>query len=212
MSFPRQVPRWRRYLRFWGRNVRADLTTIDDRIARRERRTEWLDGLRQDVAYAWRALRHSPSVTVSVVLTLALGLGVNVAMLTLLNAVFLRPPAGVDRPSDVRRLWTEVAFQSGSEYWPGYDYQQFVAVRDAMRGLADVTLYRQGTDAKVGRGAAATRAMLASVTAEYFRLLGVRPALGRFFSGDEDRLGAGQRVVVASHAYWLRALGGDSTV
>jgi len=181
-------------------------------MARRDRRTEWLDGLRQDVAYALRGLRHSPSVTVSVVLTLALGLGVNVAMLTLLNAVFLRPPAGVDRPSDVRRLWTEVALQSGSEYWPGYDYQQYATVRDAVRGLAKVTLYRQGDDVKVGRGAAASRAMLAGAPADYFRLLGLRPALGRFFSDDEDRLGAGQRVVVASHAYWQRALGGDPTV
>jgi len=181
-------------------------------MVRRQRRTEWLDGLRQDVAYALRALRHSPSVTVSVVLTLALGLGVNVAMLTLLNAVFLRPPSGVDRPSDVRRLWTEVAFQSGSEYWPGYDYRQYEAVRDAVRGLADVMLYRLGDDVKIGRGATATRATLASATASYFRLLGVRAALGRFFSDDEDRLGAGQRVVVASHAYWQRVLGGDATV
>jgi len=191
---------------------RARLTTIDHRVARRERRSEWLDGLRQDVAYALRALRHAPSVTVSVVLTLALGLGVNVAMITLLNAVFLRPPSGVDRPSGLRRLWTEVAFRSGPEYWPGYDYQQFEAVRDAVRGLADVTLYRQGEDVKVGRGAAATRAMLASAPANYFRLLGVRPAFGRFFSDEEDRLGVGRRVIVASHAYWLRALDGDPTV
>src|SRR3954466_14012794 len=154
MSLPRETPRWRRYLRFWGRNVAADvddelafhlqtriddlvergaspdeararaleefgdveefrgrLTAIDNRVARRARRTEWLAGLRKDIAYAWRALRQSPGVTVSVVLTLALGLGVNIAMLTLLNAVFLRPPSGVDRPSDVRRLWTEVAFR-----------------------------------------------------------------------------------------------------
>ena len=39
---------------------RARLTTIDDRIARRERRTEWLDGLRQDVAYALRSLKNLP--------------------------------------------------------------------------------------------------------------------------------------------------------
>ena len=140
-------------------------------IDRRERRTEWLDGLRHDFAYAWRALRHSPSVTVSIVLTLALGLGVNVAMLTLLNAVLLRPPSGVNRPSDVRRLWTEVAFRSGSEYWPGYDYQQYEAVRDAVHGLADVTLYRQGDDVKVGRGATASRAMLAGAPANYFPFL-----------------------------------------
>ena len=93
-------------------------------IDRRERRTAWLDGLRQDVAYALRALRNAPGVTASVVLTLALGFGVNVSMLTLLNAVFLRPPSGVERPSEVRRLWTEIAFRNGSEYWSGYDYQQ----------------------------------------------------------------------------------------
>src|SRR5829696_9014190 len=155
MTFPHETPRWRRYLRFWRRDVPADiedelafhfqmrigeltgkgmtpdaaraqaleefgdvaavrrgLLTIDQRVARRASRTEWLDGWRQDIVYAARSLRHTPGVTLTIVVTLALGLGANTAMFSLLNAVFLRPPPGVAEPDQMRRVWSEFTFQS----------------------------------------------------------------------------------------------------
>jgi len=52
---------------------------------------EWLDRIRQNLAYAVRGLRQSPGFTAAVVLTLALGLGVNAAMFTFLDRVFVKP-------------------------------------------------------------------------------------------------------------------------
>jgi predicted permease len=255
MSFPSETPRWRRYVRFWRRDVEADvddelafhfqsrvseltdrgatveaarrqaheefgdvdefrrhLHDIDRRIAKRADRLEWLEGWRQDLRCSVRSLRRAPGVTLTVVLTLALGLGANAAMFTLLNAVFLRPPAGVRQPANVRRLWTELAFRSGRQFWSGYDYPQYQAVRDALAGIATTTAYFPPAEVKVGRGSASSHAMRTLAPSDFFALLGIRPALGRFFTPDEDRLGAGQRVVVASYAYWRRALDADPTV
>src|SRR5262245_51202244 len=65
----------------------------------------WLDRLRQNLAYAVRGLRQSPAFTAAVVLTLGLGLGVNAAMFTFLDRVFVRPPDGVTKPQEVRRIY-----------------------------------------------------------------------------------------------------------
>src|SRR5689334_5726746 len=255
MAFPSETPRWRRYVRFWRRDIEADvddelafhfqsrvaelterglrpdearrqaheefgdvdvvrrhLHDIDRRIAKRSDRLEWLAGWRQDLVYSVRSLRRTPGVTLTVILTLALGLGANAAMFTLLNAVFLRPPAGVRQPAEVRRLWTELPFRSGRQFWSGYDYAQYEAVRGALAGRATTTTYFPPSEVKVGRGATSSAAMQSAAPSDFFAFLGVRPALGRFYTSDEDRLGAGQPVVVASYAYWRRALDADASV
>jgi len=252
VEYPSHTPRWRRYLRFWWRDVHADiedelhfhfetridelvaqglarhaatkqaleefgdvsdvrqgLRAIDGRIARRERRGEWLAGWRQDVTYAFRSLRRTPGVTITIIVTLALGLGVNTAMFSLLNAVFLRPPSGVAQPEQVRRLWSEMTFQTGKQFWSGYAYPQYLAVGEALGTLGRMTMYRGPEEVRVGRGPGASHAMRSSAKSDYFAVLGVRPALGRFFTPDEDRMGAGERVAVVSHGFWQRALGGD---
>lgn len=192
--------------------VRRNLNEIDARMARRERWLDRLDAWRQDLVYAVRSLRRTPGVTLTIIVTLALGLGVNAAMFSLLNAVFLRPPAGVTEPGQVRRVWSELTFfRTGKQFWSGYDYQEFEAVRDAVVGLATAVPYLR-EPGKVGRGAEAIPIRTVHTSTDYFRLLGVRPARGRFFSEEEDRLGAGHKVVVASHAFWSRALGGDPAV
>ena len=253
MTFPSETPRWRRYLRFWRRDVPADiedelafhfqmrigelteqglspdaarrqaleefgdvntvrtsLEAIDQRVARRESRMEWVDSWRQDIAYAARSLRRTPGVTLTIVVTLALGLGANTAMFSLLNAVFLRPPAGVAKPDEVRRVWSEFMFRTGRQFWPGYDYAQYGELRKAIAGLGVATIYQQAEEVKVSRGASAPRALMARAPSDFFSLVGVRPSLGRFFTAEEDRLGKGQRVAVVSHAFWTRALGADT--
>jgi predicted permease len=252
MNFPSETPRWRRYLRFWRSDVRADiedelafhfhariseltgqgmtldaaraqalqefgdvnvvrssLQAIDQRVARRASRMEWLDGWRMDLVYAARSLRRTPGVTLAIITTLALGLGANTAMFSLLNAVFLRPPAGVAQPDHVRRLWSEFTFRSGREFWSGYTYIRYQEFRKSIAGLGATAIYR-AEEVKVGRGASAPRALMSLASSDFFPVVGVRPAIGRFFTADEDRLGNGQHVVVASHAFWTRALGADS--
>ncbi len=252
MPFPDETPRWRRYLRFWRRDVqgdiddelrfhfqaridelmaqgrsaeearaqavaefgdvnavRGDLHAIDERMARRERRLELLDAWRQDLVYAWRSIRRTPGVTAAIVATLALGLGANTAMFSFLNAVFLTPPSGVAHPGQVRRLWTFVPFRNGPQFWSGYDYVQYEALRDAIGALGTTAVYRRPAPVRVGRGGA-ERVMMSQVSSDFFPLLGVRARRGRLFAADEDRLGEPVYVAVVSDGYWRRALGGDS--
>ena len=190
--------------------VRSDLQAIDDRLARRRDRASWLDGLRQDVTYAARALRRTPVVSLTVILALALGVGANAAMFSLLDVIFLRPPAGVSDPDGVRRVWAERKFRSGSQYWSGYDYASYAALQQSLAGRADLATYSPPDKMNVGHGENLPTANVATASAAYFQLLGIRPALGRFFDTAEDGLDAAVPVVVVSHRLWERELGASA--
>ena len=179
--------------------------------ATKERRQVMTDFM-QDVSYAVRSLRRAPGMTLAVVLTLALGLGVNLAMFSFLDVVFLRPPAGVLQPDELRRAWVQIEFRSGTQFWAGFSYPQYAAIRSALGPDVSSTIYQWPTDAWVRRGDHEVRAAVSHVDTDYFRLLGVRPLAGRFFAADENRLGSPQHVAVVSREFWRRHLGADSAV
>jgi len=193
--------------------VRSRLREIDDRVARRRQRADLLDVLRQDFTHAARSLRRTPGVSITIILTLALGLGVNAAMFSLLDVLFLRPPALVAKPAELRRVWRYLNFRGGEgQFWSGFDYTSYAAVRQALEGSAVTALYRVPTKMSVGAGDNPGSAKISSATASYFRVLGIKPAFGRFYSEDEDRVEGGAPVVVISDGYWRREMGGDRAV
>ena len=192
--------------------VRHDCLIIDQDRERAMRRANVIDEMRQDLGYALRVLRHNRGFAAMVVLTLALGLGVNMAMFSFLDVVFLRPPAGVQAPGEVRRVWTEIKFTTGTQFWSGYSYPQYQALRSTLGDRVATALYRAPDELWVGRGEGEFKAQVGHATASYFDLLGARVARGRFFASDEDRPGAGAPVVVASHAFWRRHLDADPAV
>ena len=197
--------------------VRHDCLILDHDRERAMRRSNMFDEMRQDLAYAFRALRHNRGFALTVILTLALGLGVNMAMFSFLDVVFLRPPAGVHDPDGVRRVWTELQFRDAKggttpQYWSGFSYPQYAAVRSSLGADVAAATYRPPSEMWVGRGEQAATARVSHATASYFELLGARPLRGRFFGSDEDRVGAAAPVVVASHAYWRNRLGADPDV
>ena len=192
--------------------VRRDLRTIGERMARRRQRGEWLAGLRQDVVYAARSLRASPIVTGTIVLTLALGIGVNTAMFSLIDIIFLRQPAGVVHPEQVHRLYTQRWFAHRTEavFWPGFDYPHYSAVVSALGDRGRAAIYSHPERIKIARGDDAPLASTVYASAGYFDLLGVRPALGRFYTAGDDQFGNGAHVAVVSDAFWRRELGGQA--
>jgi predicted permease len=189
-------------------DTRLRLAEIDRRVARRRSRIEWMHGVRQDVVYAARSLRRTPAVAITIVLTLALGLGANAAMFSLLDVIFLRPPAGVAQPIDLRRVWVRRRFSTGVQFWSGYDYATYDAVARSVADRVSATLYRPPAQLALGRGENAPSAGVSSAAASYFSLLGVKPQLGRFYLADEDRLDSPALVAVVSDAFWKRELGG----
>ena len=173
------------------------------------------DALLQDLRYAGRALRRSPGFTLVAVLTLALGIGANTAIFSVVNGVLLRP-LPYPSPDRLARLFT--AFRgSGTERYamsqPEFmDYKGADARRSRTRRHitgASLTL-TSGCATKSGacepervRGIAATR--------DLFPVLGVTPARGRNFEGDEGRAGR-EPVVIVTHEFWQNRFGGDPSL
>ena len=192
--------------------VRRGLVDIGDRVARKHRRSEWLADLGRDIAYATRTLRRTPGVAIGILLTLALGVGANAAMFTLLDAIFLRQPAGVVRPEGVRRVWMLRHYSIGIQYSTVATYVQLEAIRGAVGNRAQAAVYRIPESMRVGLGEVTTQAQVTYAGDGYFEMLGVRPSIGRLFSPEENRVDASIPVVVLSQAYWKRAYDGNPDV
>ncbi len=180
------------------------------------RRMTWLasfDVLRQDLSYAWRSLARSPGHTALVVATLALGIGVNASVFVVLDRLYVRPPAGVAHPEELRRFWiTHYTSREAPETWEGMSHPQYRALVGAAADPSSLTLYTTDWSERLGHAGDAPKVRAVYATASYFRVLGVRPALGRFFVPDEDVIGRPTPVAVISHRFWRRVFGGDTTV
>ena len=189
--------------------VRTQLHDIAHRMARRTDRVEWVRSLAADIRYGARSLGRTPMMAGAIVLTLALGVGVNAAMFSLLDALYLRPPAGVAHPEGVHRVWVEWDFNNRRQFWPGFDYPTYRAIRDALGGSAATALYTLPHASPLSFATAKSEANVSNVTAGFFGLLGARPTRGRIFTADEDKLGSPVNVAVISDAYWHRAFDAD---
>lgn len=176
----------------------------------------WLETLAQDIRYGLRMLRNSPGFTVVAVLTLALGIGANTAIFSVISAVMLRM-LPVHEPE---RL-VQVAFQGthGARSFVGqsFSYPMFKDLRQRNQVFTDLSAfdYWDSFDAQLvgpqpGVGRGSLKAQL--VSANFFSLLGVNPAIGRTFAPDEDDGAGAHPVAVISYGVWTRVLARDPGV
>lgn len=168
----------------------------------------WVDDWVQDVRYAARMLRRTPGFAAVAVLSLTLGIGANAAMFSVVRAVLLRPlpfadPDALVRVANLTRSTGEVVNLSPADF---LDFQRETTVlaRVGANGWIDAFTVTSGQ----GR---AERVGTVRVTEGFFPTLGVRPALGRLFSADEDRPG-GARVVLLTDGFWRRRFGADRSI
>jgi predicted permease len=143
--------------------------------------------------------------------------GANVAVFTAIDRVFLQAPPGVTKPEEMRRLYTRIFYVRGPNYgptgrvMPNLGTRDLQALSEATRGTARLAGDYLGYGGRLNGDS--RRVRMTWISPGYFDLLGIRPALGRFFTPDEDRItGAPMPVVVLSHAFWRSTLGGDSTI
>jgi predicted permease len=167
----------------------------------------WNSVMLSDLAYAFRSLKNSPGFTVVAILTLALGVGANTAVFSLVNSVLLRPLPYPD-PDRLVMVWESAPFFGirDSPVAPA-NYADWKA---RSRSFQDIGAIEDRGYNLTGEGT--PEVVLGSLTtAGLFRALGTRPALGRVFRDDEDRVGAA-KVALISDAFWRRRFGADPKV
>jgi putative ABC transport system permease protein len=160
--------------------------------------------LLSDVRFAVRSLRKSPALAASVVLTLALCIGATTAIFSVVYAVLFRP-LPFERPEEillVRTTWKDMLSSFSGGNWADVNRQQqsfayFVPAHSESFNLAGADAPENVDGARVG--------------ADYFAMLGVRPALGRSFLAEEDAPGRGDAVIL-SDALWRRRFAADPGV
>jgi predicted permease len=163
--------------------------------------------LLQDLRYGARRLWKSPGFTLVAAVSLALGIGANTAIFSLVDTVLLRP-LPVERPGELYKLFgtlnngADITIQSYPNYKDYRDRNEVFAGLLAYR-FAPMSLSRGGDNQRVW-------GYLAS--GNYFDVLGVRPAAGRFFLPEEDRTLGSHPVAVLSHAAWQRRFGSDPSI
>jgi putative ABC transport system permease protein len=162
-----------------------------------------------DLSYALRSLRRTPEFTVTVVLTLAAAVGAVTAMLAIVLGVLLRPLpiAEQDRVVLVRK---EAPQDRSLRPFAHADIRGLQERSPVIERAAGVQ-YDGAFPYVVGVGADAFSAIGALVSAEFFDVLGVRPAAGRLFDGRDAAPGAAPAIVI-SYGLWQRRFGGDSSV
>lgn len=161
-----------------------------------------METLRNDLRFGFRMIRKSPGFAAIAMITLALGIGANTAIFSFVDSVLLKP-LPYPEPERIVNVW---------EKPPGYDrngistlnfldWQRENTVFTAMAAMTGGTYTLTGTKEPVQlRGA--------RVSAPYFDILGIKPAIGRAFAKGEDQPGKDQ-VAVLSHRLWESRFGSD---
>ena len=174
----------------------------------------WIDALRQDLTHAVRGLRRDPRVSLMVVATLSLGIGASAALFSLADQMFLRAPAGVVEPNELRRLYARTNWTVGSvtEVVDVFGYAQFDAVRSALAGRVELAAYTPPDTFRIGDAEGAKNARGVYATANLLPLIGAHTAIGRTFTADEDRMESGADVAVIGHRLWKNEFAGDRSI
>lgn len=162
-----------------------------------------VERLRQDLRYAFRQLRRSPGFATAVILTLALGIGASAAIFSVANAVLLRP-LPYPNPQRIVRIWEEAP----DGHRMNLAQPNFEDFRSQSHSFASLAEYGYGTVSMTG-GSAPVRVTAASVSPDFFKVLGMQPVVGRLFVSDEERP-QGTPAIVVSYGYWKQYLGGTT--
>ncbi|HZU26795.1 MAG TPA: ABC transporter permease [Bryobacteraceae bacterium] len=158
---------------------------------------------------AIRALTSTPAFTATAVLTLMLGAGLNTAMFTVVDALMLRP-VSLPQPQELALIYVTNSRSGGGQRLFADD-RTVEHWTQSNRSFESIGGYAPWRVSVTGQGAP-ERADAVVVVGDLFRVLQVRPALGRMFRHDEIRNGASARVALLSHAYWRRRFGGDADI
>lgn len=157
-----------------------------------------------DLRHAFRLLGRSPLFTATSVLSVAIGIAAATVIVELADALLWRASPGIrdaSRVVDIARTTNGRGF--GTMSYPAFRYLR--EQTQSLEGMAATTLSPVPMSLRAEResdGGSSQRVYGRTVSANFFDVLGVRPAVGRFFRGDEDEVADARPVVVLSHRFW----------
>jgi predicted permease len=173
------------------------------------RSTRWethFDNLFRDFRYAFRSLRRDHSFSLTAIFALALGIGASTAIFSVVNAAFLRP---LPYRAPSRLVWAD-------EFMPhfndsGIPNPEFTNWKLNNHTFEGMLAYDPGWESNLTGAGEPERIETSQVTANFFSILGVQPALGRTFLPDEDKPGC-PPVVLLADSLWRRKFSADPAI
>ena len=167
-----------------------------------------MDFLWKNLVYSLRMLLKRPSLTLVAIIAIALGIGANTAIFSVVNTVLLQP-LPYDEPQQLFMLASEQRNQA-LDGKGAFSIPDVLDIQQSAKTFENVATYqRSGT--MMTEGGEPERLLGAAVSADYFKVLRVKPVLGRVFTRDEDKEGA-PPVIVLSYGLWQRRYGGDPNI
>jgi predicted permease len=161
-----------------------------------------LESVLQDVRFALRQMRKAPGFSLTAVLTLALGIGANAVIYTLVDSILLRP-LPYARQDRLMRI-TGTNFTTSPKGWVR-------ALGENSKAFSSIAGYGPNAESNVSDGDTPDRVFGAKVTVNSFDILGIHPALGDFFTAEDDVAGQ-DHAVVLSYGYWQEHYGGAASI
>jgi predicted permease len=168
------------------------------------RRTSWADTIRRNVRYAARTLAHRPGYAAAVIVTLGLGIGANTAIFSVVDGVLLKP---LPYPHGDRLVLIREAAPLAGQDSVGISIRELYDYREQLHDFDGLVEFHSMSFDLLERGEP-DRVTTGVVSANFFTVLGVQPALGRTFLPGDEAHGA-PAVLVLSYDYWQRRFGGD---
>src|SRR5215831_10040567 len=161
----------------------------------------------QDIRFAARMLRKNPSFAVVAVLTLGLGIGANTAIFSVINAVLLKP-----LPYQNAGRLVQVSASDLQTHANGIavSFTKYEQIRSQNQAFESIAAYFPWT-LSLNAGGEPEAVSGTHVSVDFFRMLGVTPALGRAFLPEEDQPG-GRDVAMLSDSFWHSHFGGDEGI
>jgi hypothetical protein len=171
----------------------VERTVRQEPVVLGEGRKHMIENLWLDLRYGMRILLKSPVFTAVAVLTLTLGIGANTVIFSLVNALLFRPLPAVQEPD-------QLTYLSGSHSYPEYEY-----LRDQNEVFSGLLAQGGTTSLNLNTGGEPELVIGELVTANFFSVLGVTPAMGRTLLPEEDRQPGAHPVTVISYGLWHRS-------
>jgi len=164
-----------------------------------------------DIRYAVRGLVRSPLFSLVAILSLGLGIGANTAIFTLIDQILLRK-LPVRNPDELVMLYQTGNHNGSNMGTRQHSYPIYQDYQKRAEPLSEV-LCRRLTETSVAVDNQTERLTAEMVSGNFFTMLGVKPAIGRVFSSEEDdRVYSGHPVVVLGYDYWVRRFARDPGV